>query len=49
MTGSTSQSFRPVVVTFKELHAREEVLAKAAMLKGSNIYITEDLSRYEDQ
>ena len=33
-------------MTFEELHAREEVLAKAALLKGSNIYITEDFSRF---
>ena len=36
---------RPVVVSFEELTAREEVLQKAGMLKGSNIFITEDLSR----
>ena len=36
-----------MVVTFEEVKAREEVLSKAAMLRGSNIYITEDLSRFE--
>ena len=36
---------RPVVVSFDEDQAREEVLQKAGMLKGSNVYITEDLSR----
>ena len=36
---------RPVVVSFEEATAREEVLQKAAMLKGSNVYIMEDLSR----
>ena len=36
---------RPVVVSFEEDHAREEVLQKSGMLKGSNVYITEDLSR----
>ena len=39
---------RPVVVSFEEEHAREEVLQKAGMLKGSKVYITEDLSRCED-
>ena len=38
---------RPVVVSFEEDHAREEVLQKAGMLKGSKVYITEDLSRCE--
>ena len=38
-------NIRPVVVSFEELTAREEVLQKAGMLKGSNIFITEDLSR----
>ena len=38
--------FRPVVVAFEELTAREEVLRKAGMLKGSKVYITEDMSRY---
>ena len=40
---------RPVVVSFEEDHAREEVLQKAGMLKGSNVYITEDLSRCGDE
>ena len=39
---------RPVVVSFEEDHAREEVLQKSGMLKGSNVYITEDLSRWRD-
>ena len=34
------------MVTFEELTAREEVLRKAGMLKGSKVYITEDMSRY---
>ena len=38
--------FRPVVVCFEEIDAREEVLQKAGMLKGSNVFITEDLSRF---
>ena len=36
---------RPVVVTFQELTAREEVLRKAGLLKGSNVFVTEDMSR----
>ena len=37
---------RPVLVTFAEFKDKEEVLRKAGMLKGSNIHITEDMSRY---
>ena len=36
---------RPVVVTFEEFKDREEVLRKAGLLKGSNIHVTEDMSR----
>ena len=36
---------RPVVVTFEEFKDREEILRKANMLKGSNIHVTEDMSR----
>ena len=36
---------RPVVVSFEELHTREEVLKESGKLKGSNVFITEDLSR----
>ena len=36
---------RPVVVTFEEFTDREHVLRKAGMLKGSNIHVTEDMSR----
>lgn len=38
---------RPVVVTFQEFKDREEVLRKAGVLKGNNIHVTEDMSRYE--
>ena len=36
---------RPVVVTFEEFKDREDILRKANMLKGSNIHVTEDMSR----
>ena len=36
---------RPVVVTFEEFKDRDEVLRKAGVLKGSNIHVTEDMSR----
>lgn len=37
---------RPVVVTFQEFKDREEVLRKSGVLKGNNIHITEDMSRW---
>ena len=36
---------RPVLVQFEDFNDRENVLRKAGMLKGSNIHITEDMSR----
>lgn len=36
---------RPVLVNFVSWKDREEVLRKANMLRGTNVYITEDLSR----
>jgi len=44
-SGPKVGSCRPVVVSFEELHAREEVLKESGKLKGSNVFITEDLSR----
>ncbi len=38
---------RPVVVTFQEFKDREEVLRKSGVLKGNNIHITEDMSRWK--
>ena len=38
--------FRPVLVTFEDFTDRENVLRKAGMLRGSNIHVTEDMSRY---
>ena len=38
--------FRPVVVSFEEFKDRDEVLRKAGVLKGNNIHITEDMSRW---
>ena len=36
---------RPVLVTFEDFTDRCNVLRKAGMLKGSNIHVTEDMSR----
>ena len=47
-TGPDVAGCRPVVVSFEEFSDREQVLRKAAMLKGSNIHITEDMSRFPD-
>jgi len=44
-SGPKVGSCRPVVVTFEEMTAREEVLRKAGLLKGSNVFVTEDMSR----
>lgn len=44
-TGPDVGGCRPIVVTFEDFNDREQVLRKAAMLKGSNIHITEDMSR----
>ncbi len=35
------------MVTFQEFKDREEVLRKSGVLKGNNIHITEDMSRWE--
>ena len=44
-TGPDVGGCRPVVVTFEEFSDREHVLRKAGLLKGSNIHVTEDMSR----
>merc|ERR1711892_432873 len=44
-TGPEVAGCRPVVVTFEEFKDREDILRKANMLKGSNIHVTEDMSR----
>ena len=36
---------RPVLVNFVHWKDREEVLRKSHFLRGSNVYVTEDLSR----
>ena len=46
MTGPDVVGCRPVVVTFEEFKDREEVLRKAGVLKGNNIHVTEDMSRF---
>ena len=45
-TGPEVSGCRPLLVTFEDFKDREEVLRKTAMLKGSNIHVTEDMSRY---
>ena len=45
MTGPEVRGCRPVLVNFAYWKDREEVLNKSRLLRGSNIYITEDLSR----
>ena len=45
-TGPEVGGTRPVLVTFEEFADRENVLRKAGMLRGSNIHVTEDLSRF---
>ena len=44
--GPHVQGCRPVLVTFESFKDREDVLSKARLLKRSNIYVSEDLSRY---
>jgi len=44
-TGPEIRGCRPILVTFNNFKDREEVLAKAKLLKRSNIYVSEDLSR----
>ena len=45
MTGPEVRGSRPILVNFAYWKDREEVLSKSRLLRGSNIYITEDLSR----
>ena len=45
MTGPEVRGCRPVLVNFAYWKDREEVLSKSRLLRGSNIYVTEDLSR----
>ena len=45
MTGPEVRGCRPVLVNFAYWKDREEVFSKSKFLRGSNIYITEDLSR----
>ena len=43
--GPEVRGSRPVLVSFASYKDREEILSKSRLLKGTNIYITEDLSR----
>lgn len=45
LTGPEVRGSRPVLVSFASYKDREEILSKSRLLKGTNIYITEDLSR----
>ena len=45
MTGPEVRGSRPILVNFAYWKDREEVLSKSRLLRGSNIYVTEDLSR----
>lgn len=45
LTGPEVRGCRPVLVNFPIWKDREEVYAKSKLLRGSNIYVTEDLSR----
>ena len=39
---------RPVLVTFEDFNDHKNVLRKAGMLRGSNIHVTEDMSRKDE-
>ncbi len=45
LTGPEVRGSRPVLVNFASWKDREEVMAKSKLLRGTNIYVTEDLSR----
>ncbi len=43
--GPSFRGIKPVLVTFHLFKDKEDVLRKSSLIKGSNIYITEDYSR----
>lgn len=45
LTGPEVRGTRPVLVHFANYKDREEVWAKSKLLRGTQIYVTEDLSR----
>ncbi len=45
ISGPEVRGSRPVLVNFVHWKDREEVLRKATFLRGTNIYVSEDLSR----
>ena len=45
LTGPEVRGCRPVLVHFANWKDREDILSKSKLLRGSNIYVTEDLSR----
>jgi hypothetical protein len=46
VTGPEVAGSRPVVVTFPSFPAREEVWRRAARLRGSSLYISEDVAKW---
>lgn len=45
--GRKANKIRPILVTFTSIKTRDEIFSKRTQLKGSNIFINEDLSRLE--
>ena len=45
MIGPEINGCRPVVLTFRLFKDRDEVFRKAGMLRGSNLHISEDVTR----
>eukprot|EP00095_Tigriopus_kingsejongensis_P012352 snap_masked-scaffold198_size266703-processed-gene-1.7 protein:Tk12352 transcript:snap_masked-scaffold198_size266703-processed-gene-1.7-mRNA-1 annotation:"hypothetical protein DAPPUDRAFT_215456" len=43
--GPSFRGFKPVLVSFQLFKDKEEILRKAHLLKGTNVYLTEDFSR----
>ena len=49
MIGPEVAGCRPVIMTFRLFKDRDEVFRKAGLLRGSNLFITEDVTRYYRQ
>lgn len=43
--GPSFRGLKPILVTFHLFKDKEDILRKSALLRGTNIYITEDYSR----
>ena len=48
MTGPEITGCRPIMVAFNDFSEREEVYKRSALLKGTSLYISEDIPRYEE-